>query len=106
MAKYLDKAGTAYLVNKILDLLKDKVDIEEGKTLSEEDFTSSLKEKLDNLENYSLPIANGEILGGIKIGEGLTINLETGVLSATGEGSGSSSNIEAISNEEIDEIFS
>jgi len=58
MAKFLDENGASYLINKILVLLNDKVDKEEGKNLSEENFTTLLKTKLENLEGYSLPIAN------------------------------------------------
>lgn len=84
MAKYLDEAGTIYLISKIVSLLNEKVDKEEGKSLSSEDFSLLLKEKLENLENYTLPIANEETLGGIKVGNGLTINSETGELTSTG----------------------
>ena len=84
MAKYLDEAGTIYLIGKIVSLLNEKVDKEEGKSLSSEDFSLLLKEKLENLENYTLPIANEETLGGIKIGSGLTINSETGELTSAG----------------------
>jgi len=35
---------------------------------------------------FTLPIATSEVLGGIKVGSGLSINSETGVLSATGGG--------------------
>jgi len=90
MAKYLDETGAAYLVSKILGLLNLKVDIEEGKGLSEEDFTALLKTKLDELQNYSLPTASAEDLGGIKIGSGLSIDENTGVLSATGGGTADS----------------
>jgi hypothetical protein len=72
--KYLDEAGAAYLVSKILALLNLKVSTEDGKGLSTEDFTTLLKEKLNSLENYSLPIASNDGLGGIKIGSGLTID--------------------------------
>ena len=58
MAKFLDENGAAYLVNKILILLNNKIDKEENKGLSEENFTTLLKTKLENLKNYSLPIAN------------------------------------------------
>ena len=85
MAKYLDEAGAAYLVSKILGLLNLKVDTEEGKGLSQEDFTTLLKTKLNNLENYSLPIADDDSLGGVKIGAGLSID-QNGILSATGGG--------------------
>lgn len=37
---------------------------------------------------YILPIASSTILGGIRVGSGLTINSSTGVLSATGGGGG------------------
>ena len=83
--KYLDEAGAAYLVSKILGLLKHKIDIEEGKELSDENFTTELKTKLEALENYFLPIASDEFLGGIKVGSGLSIDQE-GILSATGGG--------------------
>ena len=49
------------------------------------DFTNALKTKLDNIadnaNNYSLPIATDAALGGIKIGDGLSINSTTGVVS-------------------------
>ena len=38
-----------------------------------------------------LPIASNDTLGGIKVGPGLSINNETGVLSVTGDGQGSES---------------
>ena len=48
--KYLNEQGTQYLINKILTLLEQKVNIESGKGLSEEDFTTVLKHKLENLD--------------------------------------------------------
>lgn len=39
--------------------------------------------------SYELPIASAETLGGVMVGEGLEINAETGVLSASGGTSGS-----------------
>lgn len=41
-------------------------------------------------EEYTLPIATAEALGGIKVGAGLSINAETGVLNATGGGTADS----------------
>lgn len=39
---------------------------------TDENFTTELKGKLDGLNNYVLPTANGSTLGGIKLGTGLT----------------------------------
>ena len=110
--KYLDEAGAAYLVSKILGLLKNKTDKEEGKTLSDENFTTELKTKLEELENYSLPIASNQELGGIKIGTGLIIDSETGTVSTDDDGTADSvdwDNIQnkpaIMTNEEIDALF-
>ena len=100
MAKYLDENGAAYLVSKILGLLSLKVDTEEGKSLSEEDFTTLLKEKLEGLNNYSLPSASENVLGGIKIGPGLEIDAETGIVSTVNE-----EEIISISQAELDAIL-
>lgn len=56
-----------------------KVDKIEGKQLSTNDFTTKEKEKLNSLENYTLPAASADALGGVKIGNNLTID-ENGVL--------------------------
>lgn len=120
MAKYLDENGAAYLVSKILGLLSLKVDTIDGKGLSEEDFTTILKTKLNSLENYSLPTADNDSLGGIKVGAGLTID-QNGILSATGGGIADSvdwtdilnkpnnllykDDIEVMSSEDIDALF-
>ena len=48
--KYLDSVGAQYLIDKMLSLLSKKVDIEEGKGLSEENFTTLLKNKLEQQE--------------------------------------------------------
>ena len=69
--------------------LEKKVDKIEGKGLSTNDYTNDEKNKLAELENYTLPIASNTELGGIKIGENLTIT-EDGILSATGGGGGAS----------------
>lgn len=61
-----------------------KVDKVTGKGLSTNDFTDALKTKLDGIatgaNNYTLPTAAADVLGGIKVGENLTIT--NGVLSA------------------------
>lgn len=42
------------------------------------------------VDTFSLPIAGADTLGGVKVGSGLSINPETGVLSATGGGTADS----------------
>ena len=83
-------------------MLGEKVDVEEGKGLSTNDFTTALKTKLESLENYTLPIASDNTLGGIKIGTGLSINQE-GELSATG--GTLPEDIEVMTIAEIDALF-
>ena len=105
MAKFLDENGASYLINKILVLLNNKVDKEEGKNLSEENFTTLLKTKLENLEDYSLPIANDQTLGGIKVGLGLTID-SNGKLSVSSlDWENIINKPDIITNQEIDTLF-
>ena len=55
--------------------------------LTQNNFTNTLKSKLDGIatsaNNYSLPAATSSSLGGIKVGNNLSIDSGTGVLSAT-----------------------
>ena len=51
---------------------------------------STYAKKSEIPEEYTLPIATAEVLGGIKVGSGLSINPGTGVLSATGGGTADS----------------
>lgn len=88
MSKYLDSNGLLYLWGKIKTLVGGKVDKVEGKGLSSNDFTAEEKAKLAGLENYTLPAASAETLGGVKVGAGLAIT--GGVLSATGGGTADS----------------
>lgn len=85
MAKYLDQNGLLYFWQKIVNKFVAK---ESGKGLSTNDYTQAEKEKLAGIEananNYTLPTASAETLGGVKVGAGLTIT--QGVLSATGGG--------------------
>ena len=46
--------------------------------------------------SYTLPIASASTLGGIKVGSGLSIDAGTGVLSATGGGSGTVTSVAAL----------
>lgn len=88
MSKYLDENGLLYLWGKIKTLVGGKVDKVEGKGLSSNDFTAAEKTKLEGLENYTLPAAAADVLGGVKVGAGLSIS--QGVLSATGGGTADS----------------
>lgn len=69
--KYLDATGVEYLWNKADELYQKK---EAGKSLSDNNFTTAEKNKLASLENYVLPNASANTLGGIKIGSGLIID--------------------------------
>ena len=51
----------------------NKVEVVVGKQLSTEDYTTDEKTKLAGLENYTLPVASEEELGGVKVGEGLYV---------------------------------
>ena len=94
----IEKGGTAVQPSEIADMatqtwvenknyltehqdISGKVDKVEGKGLSTEDYTTAEKTKLAGLENYTLPKANDITLGGIKVGENLSIDAD-GVLSA------------------------
>ena len=70
----------------------DKV---EGKGLSTEDYTTAEKTKLAGIEaganNYALPTATANALGGIKVGANLAIDSSTGVLSGDYSAASSSS---------------
>ena len=80
MSKYLDSNGLLYLWGKIKDKLNGKVDKVDGMGLSANAFTDADVEKLAGLENYTLPAATADILGGVKVGAGLAV--ADGVLSA------------------------
>ena len=89
MAKYLDENGLLYYNQKLNTKFEGKVDKDGNKVLSDVNFTSAYESKLKSLENYSLPIASSETLGGIKVGAGLQIS-EQGTLSTTGGGTADS----------------
>ena len=88
MTKFLDENGLLYYHQKVKAGLNNKVDKETGKGLSTNDYTTDEKNKLAGLNNYSLPTASAETLGGIKVGAGLVIH--NGVLSASGGGTADS----------------
>lgn len=76
MAKYLDSEGLLYFWQKLVNKFVVKT---EGKGLSSNDYTNEEKLKLESLSNYTLPAASADTLGGVKIGEGLTVS--NGVIS-------------------------
>lgn len=78
---YLDDNGLLYFWQKIKTLLAGKVNVVNGKGLSTNDYTTAEKNKLAGLSNYSLPTASTTVLGGVKIGDNLTIGTD-GKLSA------------------------
>lgn len=75
MSDYLDSNGLRFLWTKIKNKFVQK---ESGKGLSTNDFTTSYKNKLDGIASgankYTLPTATASILGGIKVGSGLSID--------------------------------
>lgn len=70
-----------YAPKSIETTVNNKVDKVSGKQLSTNDYTTDEKNKLASLENYTLPVASGSTLGGIKKGDRITIT-SAGVLSA------------------------
>ena len=84
------KASHTHTASQVTDLQgkleakADKTAISDMLTKTEASSTYATKEELP--DEYVLPIASSDLLGGIKIGAGLSINSETGVVSATGGG--------------------
>lgn len=83
--KFLDNNGLLYFWQKIVNAFVKK---DGSKVLSDNNYTTAEKEKLAELNNYTLPEASANTLGGVKVGAGLEIN--SGVLSATGGGTADS----------------
>ena len=83
--KFLDNNGLLYLWQKIVNAFVKK---DGSKVLSDNNYTTEEKNKLAGLNNYTLPTASADTLGGIKVGAGLAIN--EGVLNATGGGTADS----------------
>ena len=62
-------------VSNLETTVGNKVDKVEGKTLTSNDFTNDYKTKLDGLQNYTLPTATTDILGGVKVdGTSMTVD--------------------------------
>lgn len=58
--------GEEFTLKDFTSELNNKVDKVEGKQLSSNDYTTAEKNKLANLQNYTLPTATKNILGGVK----------------------------------------
>ena len=54
------------LISALTLTVLNKVDKDGAKVLSDNNFTNTLKTKLDGLSNYTLPVASGTVLGGVK----------------------------------------
>lgn len=65
--QYLDYSGLTKYNTKVQAQIGDKVAKEAGKGLSTNDFTTSEKEKLSGLQNYTLPVTSDEAIGGVKV---------------------------------------
>ena len=72
---FLDRTGLEHLWAQIVNKLSGKVDKVDGKGLSTNDYTTDEKNKLAdiaaNANNYSLPTATSNTLGGVKIGNNI-----------------------------------
>lgn len=84
--KFLDDNGLLYFWQKIVNVFVKK---ENGKVLSDENYSTTEKEKLASLKNYTLPAATSSTIGGIKPGVGLEVTID-GTLNATGGGTADS----------------
>ena len=95
MKKYLDENGLLYLVQKIKGWLSSKVDKVDGKGLSTNDYTTTEKNKLANIQagaeanvnsDWNSSSGDSQILNKPfnSIGSGLAVT--DGILSATGGG--------------------
>lgn len=58
--------GEEFTLKDFTSELNNKVDKVEGKQLFSNDYTTAEKNKLANLQNYTLPTATKNILGGVK----------------------------------------
>ena len=72
---YLDNTGLQYVWNKIKTFVANNyVAKVSGKGLSTNDYTTTEKNKLAGLSNYSLPVATTSTLGGVISGGDITID--------------------------------
>ena len=97
-----DMSAQGYTKEETNMLLNGKVDKEEGKVLTTNDFSDGYRQKLNNIEdnanNYVLPPATQDTLGGV-MGDGTTFTVdENGVGHAVGGGGGGTADYEALVN--------
>lgn len=84
--KLQDYAKTTDIPTKISELENDDNTVKDADYVhTDNNFSDTDKSKLDSLNNYELPIASASILGGIKLGEGLTSEAD-GTVNVTGGG--------------------
>lgn len=85
-AAMLEVIGTKADAAATVAALAEKVDKEEGKGLSSNDYTSAEREKLAGLDSYTLPAATAATLGGVKIGDNLTVDVDGRLCAPAGGG--------------------
>ena len=73
--KLQDYAKTTDVPTKISQLENDDNTVKDATYVhTDNNFSDTDKTKLDSLNNYELPIASANVLGGVKVGEGLDIS--------------------------------
>lgn len=76
-----NKIAECAKTSEVTSELAKKVDSVNGKQLSTEDYTTTDKNKLAGIEsganNYSLPTASKTTKGGVKVGDGISIEGDT-----------------------------
>lgn len=94
LSNYYTKSETEALIPDVSEFItkdvEDLTNYTKSSDLSTVATTGSYNDLLDKPEEYELPVASSDTLGGVKVGEGLTID-EDGVLKATGTIAGVSS---------------
>ena len=83
--EYVNREGVTELVSLIKDALTDKMDSDDA-NISNGTITINDQSITPITQQYSLPKASSDTLGGIKVGNNLSIDLD-GTLNATGGGS-------------------
>lgn len=80
--KVLDYTGLSYYNTKLTTKIEEEYVKKDGeKVLTDVNFSADDKSKLDKLAEFKLPVATDSVLGGVMIGDRLTVT-EAGLLSA------------------------